>query len=378
MGTDFKKRKNIWAILTLFMILIALFFGLKPKGWSNNVQWLPNKSTIHFQKSGIAYVDNLRAVFSNRQTSNFTIELVVTPGSFQNRDSGPLLVINDGDDSQQLVVWQYGSSLIVMNGDDYDNSRRWPRVVAQDSFSSHLTYYITIISSEQGTQLFVNGSLVSTNSNWKLSIPKEGNQLWLVLGNSVYGNHGWTGDFYGLVISGKAISTKVVSFRFNRWITGHDFDYIKKDSPLLVFTFNQKKGNQFSSQSQYEQILEIPPKIISLKNQVLSLPRKHWLRTYAAIGDMILNTVGFIPLGAVLYGFLQSYSGLFRSHKKLITVTLCMMLSFGIELGQAWIPTRDSSLMDFLLNTFGAWLGVELWNLARNNGIQLPKTKNPI
>jgi glycopeptide antibiotics resistance protein len=84
---------------------------------------------------------------------------------------------------------------------------------------------------------------------------------------------------------------------------------------------------------------------------------------------MLFNIVGFIPLGAVLYGFLQSYSRPFNSHKKFIAVTLCMILSLGIELGQAWIPARTSSLMDLILNTFGAWLGVGLWNLIRNSSM---------
>ena len=368
-----KKEKNVCAILTLIMVLVALCFGLNPKVWSNDVQWLPDKSVIRFQNNGIAYVDNLRSILSNQQPCNFTIEMVVTAGSDQRRGF-PLLVMHDGDDRRQLIIWQYDTSLIVMNGDDYNNSQRRPRVVAKNVFSSQQDRYFTIISGEQGTHLFVNGSLVATNSSWKLSIPGEGNQLRLILGNSVYGNRGWTGDLHGLVISGKALTPAAVGFRFNRWSADHNFYFMKQYSPLLLFTFNQKSGDRFSDQTKYKHILEIPSINISLKKKILSPPWKHLNWNRAAVFDMLFNTAGFIPLGAVLYGFLQSYSRLFNSHKKLITVTLCMILSLGIELGQAWIPARSSSLMDLILNTVGAWLGVGLWNLIRNSSMLMTES----
>ena len=129
-----KKEKNICAILTLIMVLVALCFGLNPKVWSNDVQWLPDKSVIRFQNTGIAYVDNLRSILSSQQPFNFTIEMVVTAGSVQRRGLNPLLVMHDGDDRRQLIIWQYDTSLIVMNGDDYDNSQRRPRVWPKMSF----------------------------------------------------------------------------------------------------------------------------------------------------------------------------------------------------------------------------------------------------
>jgi VanZ family protein len=57
-------------------------------------------------------------------------------------------------------------------------------------------------------------------------------------------------------------------------------------------------------------------------------------------------------------------SGRFKRHPGLMTVILCMLLSLTIELLQAWIPTRVSSLMDLILNTLGAGIGIGLWSLA--------------
>lgn len=80
-----------------------------------------------------------------------------------------------------------------------------------------------------------------------------------------------------------------------------------------------------------------------------------------------LNVVGFIPVGIAFYGFLQCFSRSLSRRSLLLAVVLCMLLSLGIELAQAWIPTRYSSLQNLILNTFGAWIGIAGWRLVRKD-----------
>lgn len=361
------NEKLLWAGLTLIMVLIALFFGLRPKDWynANDVQLLPDKRSLRFHNTGIAYVDDLHAVLPDQPPDDFTIEIAATPGNLHRVGFKPLLVMHDGNDRRQLAIWQYGTSLIVMNGNDFDNSQRRPRIVAKNTFSSRQTRYFTITSDARGTHLFVDGSLIAANAKWKLSIPNKGRSLRLVLGNSVYGKHGWTGDLLGLAISKKALSAETVRSRFKRWTTDHDFDFMEQDSPLLLFTFNQTPGVRLADQSDNQHILKLPPQVIVLKKSILTPPWGNLYFSGDTLGDMLFNTIGFIPLGAVLYGFLQNLAGRLRRHPVLITIILCMALSLCIELLQAWIPTRVSSLMDLILNTVGAGLGIGLWQLMR-------------
>ena len=307
---------------------------------------------------------DLRAVWPNIQPDSWTIEIVVVPGSIRKKGFSPLLVMHDGVDRRQLAIWQYGALLIVMNGNDYSYSRREPRIVAKNVLSLQQTRHLAITSGKQGTHLFVDGILAAADSKWKLSIPVHGNPLRLVLGNSVYGKHGWTGDLHGLAISGEAFSAETVRLRFERWAAGHSLDFLKQETPALLYTFDPKTAGNIAAQP-IRQDLQIPEKMIVLKKSFLSIPGKHLNWNRDAVGDLVLNAVGFMPLGAVLYGFLQCSSGLFTRHKKLAAVVLCMMLSLGIELAQAWIPTRVSSPTDLMLNTFGAWLGIELGELFR-------------
>ena len=358
-----KNNSFLWAILTISMVMIVLFFGLLPRKWpiANDLQYLSDQRGIRFQNTGIAYVDDL-TTFRHSLPWPLTIEMAVT-ASIDRRGFSPLLVMHDGADRRQLAIWQYGTSLIVMNGDDYSNKQRRPRIVGKNVFIPQRTSYLTITSGEQGTHLYVDGVLSAANSNWKLSIPIEGDPLRLVLGHSVYGKYGWAGDLHGLAISGEAISGDVVRRRFDRWAAGHNFDFFEQESTMLLFTFGQKSASPFVDQSGKNNYLKIPQHMIVLQKTILASTWRplNWNR--AVVGDMVVNVVGFMPLGIVFYGFLQCFSGSSIKHKQLIAVALSMLLSFGIELAQAWIPTRYSTLLDLILNTLGAWLGIVGWRL---------------
>ena len=360
-------RTHTWAILTLTMVLIALFFGLRLRGWpvANKVRWLPDSRAIRFEDAGIAFVDDMRTVRHRAQPWPFTVEMAVTPASVQKGGFSPILVMHDGADRRQLAIWQYNASLIVMNGDDYDNKQRRPRVTGRDVFSARQTRYLTITSGEQGTQLYVDGIPAAANKKWNLSIPMEGAPLRLVLGNSVHGKHVWQGDLHGLALSGEALSAETVRLRFDRWATARNFDFLKQSPAMLLYTFDPKMATRFADQSGNGNDLEIPQQLVVLHKTILAPVQWQLNLNRAAVGDMVVNVVGFIPVGIVFYGLLQCFSGPLSRRSLLFAVVLCMLLSLGIELVQAWIPTRYSSLQDLILNTFGAWLGIVAWRLVR-------------
>ena len=122
----------------------------------------PDRTALRFQGSGIAYVDDLSISRLNRKVDSLTIEMVVRPGRNQRQGFGPLLLLHDGDDGRQMAIWQYKDSLIVMNGNDYNNARRWPRITGMHVLPPDQIRYLTITASKKkGSRLFVNGKPVA-------------------------------------------------------------------------------------------------------------------------------------------------------------------------------------------------------------------------
>jgi glycopeptide antibiotics resistance protein len=86
-----------------------------------------------------------------------------------------------------------------------------------------------------------------------------------------------------------------------------------------------------------------------------------WTSSY--FSDVIINLVGFIPLGFFMSLFLSKVAGIhFWKTNLLLTITICFIISLCIELIQVYLPTRSSQLSDLFLNTLGGGLGALLVN----------------
>lgn len=71
--------------------------------------------------------------------------------------------------------------------------------------------------------------------------------------------------------------------------------------------------------------------------------------------DIIVNFIGFMPFGFLLMLLILTKTPL---KYRLLSVS-CISFSFSlcIEISQIWIPIRDSSSLDLLLNTSGGLAG---------------------
>ena len=73
-----------------------------------------------------------------------------------------------------------------------------------------------------------------------------------------------------------------------------------------------------------------------------------------------MNILGFIPFGFCFFLHRQSVRANARAANFLIVMFAGAVISLTIELIQAWLPNRESSLTDLLTNIFGTLLGVVL------------------
>ena len=367
------KEKNdtlFWTALAVAVLLVILFFGLRPKGLrlENPVDLDPEKGAIIFRRNGIAFVDDLLSGRIPYGSNELTIEMAVRAGSATGRGFGSLLMLHDGSDQRQLFVGQWGSSMVIMNGNDYNHTRKLPRLSVKNVFSTEKIRWVTICANGKGTRLYVDGSLVGSEQKWQLEVPKQGKKLRLVVGNSVTGGQSWTGEIYGLGLYGKSLSPEKVKHHYDGWIRTARFPIDPTADPLVLYTFAERQGRLVPDQSGRNQTLQIPSQPIVLEKAFLSPPWRDFKLDRSFFVDATLNLIGFIPLGAVLFGWLKALR--LQSGKFVVPaiIAFCFLLSLGMEIIQAWMPTRSSSLLDLTLNTLGAWLGICLFESAMRIG----------
>jgi VanZ family protein len=95
-------------------------------------------------------------------------------------------------------------------------------------------------------------------------------------------------------------------------------------------------------------------------------PWPHWWTMF----DLVSNLLGYLPLGALLFGALVR-SGTPSGSALALAVGSGTMLSFGLEFTQNFLPQRVASNLDLALNALGTLIGVALaWLIHRSGGVE--------
>ena len=127
----------IFAVITLAMFTGILVFGLRPKDFTtiNQVSLLDNKKGVRVGKYNTLYAQNIfKEINSNTKPPNeFTIELALLSLGTATDGFRFIALFHAGDDSGQMLVGQWRTSIVIMNGDDYDNRRKTPKIYIKNS-----------------------------------------------------------------------------------------------------------------------------------------------------------------------------------------------------------------------------------------------------
>jgi glycopeptide antibiotics resistance protein len=85
--------------------------------------------------------------------------------------------------------------------------------------------------------------------------------------------------------------------------------------------------------------------------QEFNMSRGYW-------SAVLKNIVGFVPLGFCFYPYLSARQG---GRAILLTIAVGAIVSFTIEILQAFLPTRDSGMTDIITNSLGTWIGMTFY-----------------
>lgn len=344
--------------ITTAVLLVTLFFGLRPKGYdfSNKVNRLENRSGFHFDRFGLLYAPlDERLIRKFADSKDFSVKIALLPQRFNSRRFQQILTITNGNDQTQFTMGQWKNSLIIMNGNDYGNRENTWRITQEIDRDPQKETLLTITTGSQGTKLYLDNELTWSRQDVSFSLPSSGRVI-LTLGNDIYGIHPWQGSIFGLSFYNYELAPEKIHSHFDSWVNNRELKVSPADRPSIFYTFCEQKDTTASGCREDKGPSLILPAMPFLEKIAFSLPLPYSGTTESFLKDSAMNFVGFIPFGFLL---VASFSALGRPMTRSIwyTVAVCFCLSVGIEYLQSWMPSRSSQTLDVILNTMGGFTG---------------------
>jgi VanZ family protein len=356
-----KKRSfiTIQVILLASVLYLILLAGLSSNGYSmqNKVFWLPDQAGIKFEKYGIAYTSPFISAEQAKvmNTSGFSMEIALHFATPYINKFKFVALIHNGVDHDQLLLAQWRNYLIIMNNDDYKHKRNTSRIVIP--IPEAASFFLTVTTKHGWSKLYLDGKRVKIEKNVALNLPVGAGNGRLIFGNSIHGRHPWSGVIHGFAMYNGVINDDLVQQHYLQWLNLGDFSFAKAADPFLLYLFNEKSGYSVSDYSRHNAHLEIPLILALVEKESFVLPFSHLGSWQICYQDMVINLIGFLPFGFILAMIIHGGREMSMRTVALLVVAAGFMVSFGIELLQSWMPSRNSSLLDLILNTTGSYLG---------------------
>ena len=341
--------------ICFFTLCLILMAGLSPfHAPKNEVSWLSNGKGLLFGKYGsIVSADRFNANQSQGNGS-CSLEIWLEPGR---ADSwGTILAFYWPE--TRIVPFALRQSLgdLVLEQTSHDqlHHAKKAKIYVDDVFSHPKAVFFTISSSESGTAVYADGSLVRRFHNFRFSSQDLTGQL--VIGNAAATTDTWSGQLKGLAIYDRELTTAEASQHYASWMKSRPTELAKSEGAVALYTFNEGNGNVVHNRIDSATDLLIPERFFVLRERFLE---PFWEEFHADWGywrDIGINICGFIPLGFFFY----AYFSLLRraNHPAAVTIAFGFVISLTIEVLQAFLPTRDSGTTDLITNTLGTAIGV--------------------
>ena len=330
--------------LLIFYLLAVVFACLWPFNFwqSNLVSWNPG-SGLHFNEPSTVY--STGPLTKLQGLKQFTLLLHLS----SRLPDEASWIVSYGLDLEQfgfMLGQRWGQLVFELKSND---PQKRARLFVESPFDNSGRAWIAV--TYDGTRLtaFSNGEKKRENIapavdpvNWKEDFP-------LVFGSGTNGKFAWTGTMYGFALLNRAASPEELM---------KPESLFAAPAPLLRYSFREGSGfTIFDSGVPPSHTLVIPRKFSPYVRPTLMSPVSYWFPR-PLLSDVILNIVGYIPLGILLASL---YAPGQRMKMWMIIVLSSLALSVGLEVAQSFLSSRWSSVSDVLANTAGGILGAVLW-----------------
>lgn len=342
-----------WALLAL-LIAIYLYMGFRGV-WAkleNPVTHHPIDG-MHFTSFGRAHTEPPQAFALDEA---YELSVVFRADSFSN--GGIIASFVDQSDLQQVVLWQWDNQIIFMHGRDYSHQFKQARISFDypEPYRGHTEVPWTKLrltaNRASGTELQIDIDGARYIHKKNVFFPIVFNKARLLLGADIRSATSWSG-----------------SIRFLELHNAHGEALIKYD-----FQEAAPYRRAFKNDGTMGLELLFPRERVMFKKDSFASVRQRLYGDSFDKKDALINYFGFIPWGLYLALFLSRYCRVWLAMS--LAMGSGVALSFSIEYLQAYSQTRDSSQLDFFLNSVGAFTGVLLAWLSFTLYAQFKRFRN--
>jgi VanZ family protein len=183
----------------------------------------------------------------------------------------------------------------------------------------------------------------------------------LILGNAARGQQDWQGRLFGASVFRRALHPAEIARHYALWRDHEGLTLHTHPDIAALYLFDEGSGRTVQDRSGFANALRIPHFHRPVSKSVL---HPFW-RDRPPLRDLVLNFVGFVPFGFLYFLYLQGRMPARAPRNALMALLVAAFISLSIELLQVYLPTRSSTLTDFVCNVGGAALGVLMAQLQR-------------
>ena len=346
----------------LVLLVLALFYaGLSPFDLArrNGVEWRPESRALGFDGSGIVFS---RGTFQFEEGAReLSIETWVVPGDAPPWKEGTILSFVDERAVAPLALSSRYGSLTLRYRILEDRVETTRAISVGNALEEARPTHIVVTSGAGGTRVYLDGEAPDRlRSRQSLVDAPQGFRGRLVLGNSPQGSSGWVGEVRGLALYERALSELEVVEHAAR-IQDQGMRSLMPEPQLrALYVFDSPSRRSVPNLISAQGALSVPALFEAQRLEVLMFPPPvSPLRSPRFRQDILRNLLGFIPLGVLLM-WIGRARGASEAIRFAVVCGLGAGVSLFIELGQALLPTRYSSVLDLALNVAGTALGAGL------------------
>ncbi len=333
--------RHPFAALTVYSALIVIAC-LWPFSFSQkNLATFESGKGLHFVAPSIAYANaDLSAL---KAADGFTLLLKWSPDrAWHSRHRARIFAFGRDDTHQNFSLEDDGQHMVLV----LTSGRGVPLAEAYlpHPANPRVQSWAAFTFDGRKIEAFSDGRKVSSAvagqvkiSSWDMTYP-------LVYGATGDGKRPWNGTLDSCAILGRRCSREEMK---------RPAALLAESSPLVFVHFREGEDFTSGAKSMHPVALTVPGRFVPLEYAIL-----HYVTPGAGgVMDIILNIAAFVPFGFMLVTGLAQ-RGYSPSQLVVLALLSAGVLSTSLEVLQAFIPGRTSSITDVISNVAGAVPGV--------------------